>query len=129
MMNLNGKKSDQKCVKVNLSSKFGDSKNQRKRKVSKLSMLAKRVILSPSYPKNILASAAAKVYHVQNVKSWMELSTIPMEFYISGSNVKHTSYCFPEFCEFRNQIEMCLLDPTHLLTNMRSHCTSKNLDD
>ena len=24
---------------------------------------------------------------------------------------------------------MCLLDPTHLLTNMRSHCTRKNLDD
>ena len=132
---LRWKKSDHKSVKVNLlSSKFGDSscvqvKNQRKRKVSKLSILSKKVIMSPSYPKNVLASAAAKVYHVENVKSWMESSTIPTEFNISGSNVKHKSYCFPEFCSTRNQIEMCLLDPTHLLTNMRSHCTRKNLDD
>ena len=132
---LQWKKSDRKSVKVNLLySKFGDSscvqvRNQRKGKVSKLSIISKKVIMSPSYPKNILASAAAKVYHVENVKSWMESSTIPMEFNISGSNVKHTSYCFPEFCATRNQIEMCLLDATHLLMNMISHCIRKNLDD
>ena len=85
--------------------------------------------MSTSYPKNILASAAAKVYHVENVKLWMESSTIPTEFNISGSNLKHKSYCFPEFCSTRHQIEMHLLDPTHLLTNMRSHCTRKNLDN
>ena len=132
---LKWKKSDHKAVKVNLlSSKFGDNssieaKVIRKKCVPKLFNIAKKLIMKPTYPKNVLASAAAKVYHMESIENWINASTIPLEFHIADSNIKHEAYCYPEFCTTRNQFEMRLLNPTHLLTNMRSHCTRKNLDD
>ena len=55
-------------------------------------------------------------------------STINLKQDIPHSMITHKGYCYPEYNAKRKCIEPTLLDPPHLLTNMRTHCSTKEMD-
>ena len=127
------KKSDRKCIIVNkISQKFGDksvvSTRYKKAKTPPtLSSLAKAFLLKPSYPKDVLVAAVCKTYTIEHKNEWESNSSIAITY--KGSDRKPTIYAYHEYSTDRKQKEPRLLDPTHLLTNMRVHATMKNMVD
>ena len=128
------KKSNRKAVIVNEINKyFGDkstisSTTRRKhRKIQSLANMAKNFIFKPDYPKKVLNAAVAKPYHTEKGKEWKDNTTIPLNYTYKGCSKVHEAYCYLERSEERNQWEPRLLDPTHLLTNMRVHVTTKEM--
>ena len=94
---------------------------------SKLVPLAKGFMLKPAYPKDVLVAAVCKTYTIEHKNEWESNSSIPIMYNFKGLNRKHTMYAYPEYSTERKQNEPRLLDPTHLLTNMRVHATTKNM--
>ena len=129
------KKSDRKCIIVNeISQKFGDksvvSTRYKKAKTPPtLSSLVKAFMLKPSYPKDVLVAAVCKTITIEHKNEWESNSSIPITYKFKGSDRKHTIYAYPEYSTKKKQKEPRLLDPTHLLTNMRVHATMKNMVD
>ena len=128
------KKSDRKAVIVNEISKyFGDKSTisfetrRNQRKIQSLANMAKNFIFKPDYPKAVLNAAVAKTYHIEKGKEWKDNTTIPLNYTYKDCSKVHEAYCYPERSEERNQWEPRLLDPTHLLTNMRVHVTTKEM--
>ena len=74
--------------------------------------------MKSSFPKDVLFAAVATTYHIENGDEWENASTIPMHFAIPGHITGHGIYSYPEFSQECQQIELRILDPTHLLTNM-----------
>ena len=93
-----------------------------------LKSLAKKYIMKPSYPKDVIAAAAAKIELIKSIDEWEGKFTIPLEEYTQNTGEMYQSYSFPECSKEKDQIECRMLDPTNLLTNMRCHCTKKNMD-
>ena len=85
--------------------------------------------MKPSYPKDVIAAAAAQIHYIKTIDYWESKFTVPLEEYIVICGEIYDSYCYPECSEKRDQIECRLLDPTHLLTNMRCHCTEKYVEN
>ena len=83
--------------------------------------------MKPSYPKDVLVAAAAKIYYTKAIDEWESKFTVPLEEYVVNTGEMYNSYCYPECSEQRNQIECRLLDPTQ--TNMRCHCTKKDMEN
>ena len=127
------KKSDRKCVLVNeIRQKFGDkyvvsTRYKRSETPPKLASLAKAFMLKPAYPKDVLVAAVCKTYTTEHKNEWESNSSIPITYSSKGSNRKHTIYAYPEYSTERKQNKPRLLAPTHLLTNMRVHATTKNM--
>ena len=84
--------------------------------------------MKPSYPKDVIATAAAKIKFIKSIDECEGKFTVPPEEYIQNTGEMYQSYTFPECSKERDQIECRMLDPTHLLANMRCHCTKKNMD-
>lgn len=57
--------------------------------------------------------------------NWLRLSPVPMTIKLPGQNEDFDCFSYPEFSETRNQIESRLIDPSHILTNLRLHATQK----
>ena len=55
--------------------------------------------------------------------------TIQLVQPIPDTKITHTGYCYPEYNAKRKCVETTLLDPTHLLTKMQTHCSTKQMDD
>ena len=129
------KKSDHRCVKVNELSKHFTDKSEILPKLHKnptcktLYSIAKSVLVSSKYPKEVLVAAVAKTHHVHHFQEWENKATVPLHFKIKGTNIKHDAYCYPEKSAERHDLEPKVLDPTHILMNMCVHCTKRNLDD
>ena len=127
---LGFKSSDRKTVKVNrICEKLGDrSKIQvKKRKVRNavsLSAICKRFVL----PIDVLAAAPAKIHYLENMDEWESKCCVEMGHEIPGTLSLYSAYCYPEYCVERKEILCRILGPTHILTNMKSHCTRKHMD-
>ena len=128
------KKSDNKTKKVNIISQtFGDKstvlpKRMKLKNPLTLKSMAKKFVMKPCYLKDVIAAAAAKIHYIKTIEDWERKFTVPLEEYIVNTGETCESYCYPERSQERNQIECRLLDPTHLLTNMRCHCTKKDME-
>ena len=127
------KKCDNKGTKVNIISQtFGDkstvvpTRTKLKSPIT-LKSIVKKFVMKPSYPKDVIVAAAAKIHYIKTIDYWESKFTVPLEEYIVNSGEIYHSYCYPEHSEERDQIECRLLDLTHLLTNMRCHCTKKDM--
>ena len=99
---MNFKKSLLKNVKVNaICEKFGDKscvKSCRKKikSHSTLKSLAKKFIMKPSYPKDVLAAACAKMHYVENIEDWEKSFHVQLEHNVPGTGKIYNSYCTPE---------------------------------
>ena len=85
--------------------------------------------MKQEYPKDVLVAAVCRTHHVEEGYKWEAKSTIQLVQPIPDTKITHTGYCYPEYNAKRKCVETTLLDPTHLLTNMRTHCSTKQMDD
>ena len=128
-------KSDKKATKCNvLSALFGDKssievKKHVRKTVVQLKSLAKQHIMKPDYPKDVLVAVVCKTHHVKEGYKWEAKSSINLVQKIPDTEITHRGYCYPEYNVKRKCVETSLLDPTHLLTNMHIHCSTKQMDD
>ena len=109
--------------------KLHSGKKCARKGVIPLQSLAKQHILKPSYPKDVLVAAVCKTHHIEESYKWEAKSTINLMQTIPGTNITHKGYCYPEYNEKRKCKGTTLLDPTHLLTNMCTHCSTKQMED
>ena len=58
---------------------------------------------------------------------WKRHSPIPLLFPVPNINKEFNAFSYPEFCEHRNNVEPRTTDPSHILTNLRLHCTQKKI--
>ena len=91
----------------------------------KLKVLAKRHILESLYPKAALAAAVCSLKFEGYENTWESRSTVPLHIYLPFLNDTHTMYWYPEYSKAIEQHLMRTLDPTHLLTNLRTVFTQK----
>ena len=96
---------------------------------STIEVLAKQHIMKPDYPKCVLVAAVCKTHHTEQGYKREVKSTINLLQKIPDTEITHKGYCYPEYNVKRKHIETSLMDPTHLLTNMRTHCSTKQMDD
>jgi hypothetical protein len=87
----------------------------------------KRYILDKNYPKAVLAAANSKIEYICNIDAWESSSTINLQQRLPESCEVHNMFSFPQYSVTRQQIEPCTLDPTHMLTNLRVQCSTRNL--
>ena len=82
------KKANNKATEVNIISKtFGDKSAVVARKVKmrspvQLKSLAKKFIMKPSYLKDVIATAVAKIHFIKTVDEWESKFTVPLKEYI-----------------------------------------------
>ena len=75
----------------------------------------------------MLIQKNAEVCHIVNKTIWASKCKIDLNVKIPYQGLPNMSqatmdlFCFPEFNTKRNQFEPCLLDYSHILTNMRTH--------
>ena len=117
-----------------ISQTFGDkstvvAKKTKLKNPLTLKSMSKKFVIKPGYPKDVIAAAAAKIHYIKTIDDWERKFTVPLEEYIVNTGEMYESYCYPEHSQERDQIECRLLDPTHLLTNMRCHCTKKDMEN
>ena len=101
----------------------------RRKTVVQLESLAKQHTMKPDYPKDVLVAAVCKTHHVEEGYKWEAKSSINLVQKIPDTEITHRGYCYPEYNVKRKCVETSLLDPTHLLTNMCTHCSTKQMDD
>ena len=119
---------------MKLARSFGDksevsTRYQKAKTPPTLFSLVKAFMLKSSYPKDVLVAAVCKTCTIEHKNEWESNSSIPITYKFKGSDRKHTIYAYPEYSTERKQKEPRLLDPTHLLTNMRVPTTMKNMVD
>ena len=126
-------KSSNKSTKVNTLAKyFGDKSvwypkvsSRSSIKMKKLKVLCTECINSNYYPKTILAACICRIEHDLEFHMWKNSQQIPMGVYIDRIERHFQFFAFPEYSEERHQTERRTFDPTHILTNMRSHICKK----
>lgn len=83
------------------------------------------VINDVDYNVNILAVAVANMYHRFEKPKWSRNATVPMTIDIPYLDEDHVCFSFPEYNTERDKLEPKFLDPTHMLTNIRTHICTK----
>ena len=86
---------------------------------------AQSKLLSKYYPKVFLEIAAAKCMLPNKLQEWEYSSDVQIEIPISNKDnhaksFQHISFRKPSRSQTRNQVEHRTMDPTHILTNLRS---------
>ena len=86
---------------------------------------AQSKLLSKYYPKVFLEIAAAKYMLPNKLQKWESSSDVQIEILITnkddeGKKFHHISFSKPNKSEKRNQVKHRTMDPTHILTNLRS---------
>ena len=84
-------------------------------------------ISSGKYPKEFLAAAVCKVYHMEVVSQWENNSPVPVVLNIPLANTDHIIFNYPEKSSERDQIEMRTFDYTHILNNLRFHVSNDSI--
>ena len=92
---------------------------------STLFQCAQSKLLSKYYPKVFLEIAAAKCMLPNKLEEWEYSSHVQIEIQISNKDYEdqsfqHISFSKPSRSQMRNQVEHRTMDPTHILTNLRS---------
>jgi hypothetical protein len=94
-------------------------------KFPKLSKLARMIILKTTYPKEALAAAVCcKKYRGAELE-WETKSTVPLTVPLPFLKRIHKIYWYPERDEAIDELLLRSLDPSHLLTNLRTAITQK----
>ena len=77
------------------------------------------------YPKLALAAAVCCLQFDEYENHWESVSPIPLFVHLPFLNDIHRMYWYLEYCSTIEELLMCTLDPTHLLTNLRAVFTQK----
>ena len=120
-------KNVKKGHKCNIIAKFfGGTESQvfvRERKVRTLKKLASCVLAAKNYPKECLHIAYSIFLHKEKKVLWEGAATIDTVLPTSNTGETTATYCYPEKCPATEQLLFRLIDPTHILTNLRAKCT------
>ena len=65
------------------------------------------------------------MYHALEFPTWKQNATVPMSIKLPQFETIHDAYSYPEYVSQRRQVECKLIDPTHILTNIRTHICGK----
>ena len=93
-----------------------------------LFVIYEKYITRSRYPKEYLATLHCKINHYKNVMKWESHSKIPIRFDMPWVESEHIIFNYPDFSVYRNQMEMCTFDCTHILNNLRFHICNKGFD-
>ena len=98
-----------------------------------LLQLCKSVLLSKMYPTICLQVSYAKVVHRFMKVKWERRSKVPLVATIPRNLVckppqEMNLFCYPEYNSSRKQVEPCILNYLHILTNMRMHICKTGYD-
>ena len=77
-------------------------------------------------PIKVLRVACATWFFDILFQCWLKQSPVPVTYTVPCES--HEDYCifsYPEYSETRKQIEHRIIDPSHCLTNLRLHATTK----
>ena len=92
-----------------------------------LTTQCRNLLMQSFYADTALKVSYAEVCHIVNKTIWASKCKIDLNVKIPYKGLPNMSqatmdlFCFPEFNTKRNQFEPCLLDYSHILTNMRTH--------
>ena len=93
-----------------------------------LKEISRKYILSVHYPKELICASYCKLNFHNEVQRWKANTTVPLKVKVSNTNIRHEMYSYPGFCQHRNQIEPACIDPSHILSNLRVHFTTKRIN-
>ena len=92
-----------------------------------LTTQCRNLLMQSFYADTALKVSYAEVCHIVNKAIWASKCKIDLNVIIPYKGLPNMSqatmdlFCFPEFNTKRNQFEPCLLDYSHILTNIRTH--------
>lgn len=90
-----------------------------RRSAQSLKMQCTRKIEKSNYPLVVLQCAAASLHMVDAIAEWKARSTIPLKQQVDTEGTQFSMYCYPgEITE--GNILCNVIDPTHILTNLRA---------
>ena len=98
-----------------------------------LMQLSKCVLMFTMYPTICLQVSYAKVVYMLEKVKWQNhskiplLATIPRNLVCQPRQEMHL-FCYPEYNSSRKQVEPCILDYLHILTNMCMHICKTGYD-
>ena len=84
-------------------------------------------IISKGVPNDVMRCALATLNMKYSKPEWLNKSKTPTEYDIPVAPYRFEVFCYPEFNVPRQQIEPRIIDPSHILTNMRVHATTKDI--
>ena len=76
-------------------------------------------------PITVVRVAAAQWLFRMVYPKWLERSSVPVRYDVPCDYHEYNIFAYPEFHSGRQQIEPRIIDPSHCLTNMRVHATTK----
>ena len=85
-------------------------------------------LLSKEYPKDVLVSALAQTIYPQRLQTWKDNSKVADVVTIQGLQPVSTYY-HPEYSRSRNQLEVKVIDGTHIRNNIRSALCKNNIEN
>ena len=78
-------------------------------------------------PTSVLRVALATFDFWIKLLLWMDKSTVPITYEIPVEPHTFDVFSYPEFSVKRQQLEPRVIDPSHVLTNLRGHATQKHI--
>ena len=78
-------------------------------------------------PVNAFRAAVATVFMQTQRDRWLQSASIPSSTNLPVAPFQFQYFSFPEYDLHTNCIQPKLIDPTHVLTNLRLHCTTKSV--
>ena len=82
-------------------------------------------VIRQDVPVDVLrASLATWDFQIQHQK-WIERSTVPLDYELPIAPYRFRAFSYPERNANRNSVEPRIIDPSHILTNLRIHATQK----
>lgn len=97
--------------------------NWKNQEVPSLKSQAKAVVQS-CIPDVTLQCCVAKAMWVVEKEKWISRCPVPVQIPVSSEKT-YSLYSYPEFNRKTKEVHMFVIDPTHVLTNLRSHATRK----
>ena len=82
--------------------------------------------LKNEVPLNVVKVACAEWLFDLLLPKWLERSPVPVVYSIPSTyQDDYSIFSYPEYNSYRSQIEPRIIDPSHILTNLRLHATTK----
>ena len=76
-------------------------------------------------PINVLRVGCAEWIFNMCFPKWLRKSPVPVQYEVPSDYDEYNIFAYPEFSNTRNKVEPRVIDPSHCLTNMRVHATTK----
>ena len=125
------KLNDQKLRKANqLGFIFGhiDLIQPKKRAPKMKSLLDLSLDCAKTYVPTAVLRVALATFHFRiKLPMWMDRSPVPISYELPIEPSSFDVFSYPEYNLKRQQVEPCIIDPSHILTNLRVHATQKGI--